>query len=157
MVPTIEEPDGFTLWESNAILRYLARSRAAGHPIYPAAPREAADVDRWMDWQLSALNGAMTPIFWTFVRTPEKHRDLAAAEKARQAAAKLWGMVEPRLARQDFVCGGTLTLADVVLGIYVHRWFVLPIERPDLPGLAAWYARLKARPAYAKHCAAPLS
>lgn len=157
LVPTIEEPDGFTLWESNAILRYLARSRAAGHPICPTAPREAADVERWMDWQLSALNGAMTPIFFTYVRTPEPQRDYAAAEKARQVAAKLWAMVEPRLAKQAFVCGSTLTLADIALGVYVHRWFVLPIERPDMPGLAAWYERLKTRPGYAKHCTAPLS
>jgi glutathione S-transferase len=157
LVPTIEEPDGFALWESNTILRYLARSRAAGHPICPSAPREAADVERWMDWQLSALNGAMTPIFFTYVRTPEPQRDYAAAEKARQAAAKLWAMVEPRLARQDFICGPHLTLADVALGVYVHRWFVLPIERPAMPGLVAWYERLKARPGYAKHCTAPLS
>ncbi len=157
LVPTIEEPDGFTLWESNSILRYLARRHAAGQPIYPTAPREAADVERWMDWQLSALNAAMTPIFFTFVRTPEKERDLAPAERARQAAAKLWAMLEGRLARQDFVCGASLTLADVALGVYVHRWFALPIERPEMPGLAGWYARLKARPGYAKHCAGPLS
>lgn len=156
LVPTIEEPDGFTLWESNTILRYLARAHAAGHPIYPAAPRAAADVERWMDWQLSALNGQMGTIFLTLVRTPEAQRDMAAVERARQAAAKLWAMLEPRLAAQDFVCGPHLTLADVALGVYVHRWFALPIERPALPALLAWYGRLKARPGYATHCAGPL-
>src|SRR5687768_9505348 len=60
LVPTIEEPDGFVLWESNAILRYLARSRAPGNPIYPSEPRVAADCDRWMDWQVSAINPPMT-------------------------------------------------------------------------------------------------
>jgi glutathione S-transferase len=66
-------------------------------------------------------------------------------------------MLEPRLATQDFVCGGSLTLADVALGVYVHRWFALPIARPAMPGLEAWYARLGTRPGYAKHCAGPLS
>jgi glutathione S-transferase len=66
-------------------------------------------------------------------------------------------MLEPRLAAGDFVCGPALTLADIALGVYVHRWFALPIERPEMPGLAAWYERLKARAGYAKHCTAPLS
>ncbi|HEV7267380.1 MAG TPA: glutathione S-transferase family protein [Falsiroseomonas sp.] len=157
LVPTIEEDDGFTLWESNAILRYLARSRAAGNPIYPAGPREAADCDRWMDWQLSALNAPMTTIFFTHVRIPEPERDYAAANKARDAAERLWAMVEAKLGANPFTCGHELTLADIALGVYVHRWFSLPIERRAMPALEAWYARLKQRPGYATHCAGPMS
>ncbi len=157
LVPVIEEPDGFCLFESNAILRYLVRARAPGHALYPAGPREAADIDRWMDWQLSALNAPMTTIFFTWVRIPEPERDYAAAGKARDASERLWRMVEARLAGQDFICGDALTLADIAVGIYVHRWFALPIERPELPGLAAWYARLKQRPGYATHVAVPMT
>jgi glutathione S-transferase len=156
LVPTIED-DGFVLWESNSILRYLARTRAPGGPIYPAEPRAAADCERWMDWQIAALNAPMTTIFFTWVRTPEAQRDLAAAAKARDAAQALWAMLEERLRSHDFVCGKELTLADIVLGIYVHRWFSLPITRDTAPGLEGWYARLKARPGYAKHCIAPLT
>jgi glutathione S-transferase len=157
LVPTIEEPDGFTLWESNAILRYLARSRAGGAAFYPAEARAAADVDRWMDWQLSAVNTPMTTVFFTYVRIPEPERDYAATAKARDAAEKLWAMVDARVQRQDFVCGKGLTLADVALGPYIHRWMALPIERAAMPALAAWYARLAARPGFAKHLAGPLS
>jgi glutathione S-transferase len=157
LVPTIEEPDGFVLWESNAILRYLARGKAPGHPIYPADIRAAADCDRWMDWQLGMLNPPMTTVFFTYVRIPEEKRDYPATGKARDAAEALWAMLEPRLSQQPFLCGGELTLADIALGIYVHRWFVLPIERKPMPGLQAWYERLKARPGYAKHCAGPLT
>lgn len=157
LVPTIEEDDGFTLWESNSILRYLARTRGAGRPIYPADPREAADCERWMDWQLAALNPPMTTIFFTYVRIPEPERDLAAAGKARDAAERLWAMVEAKLGRNPFVCGAELTLADIVLGIYAHRWFSLPVTRPPMPALEAWYARLKSRPGYAKHVALPMS
>lgn len=157
LVPTIEEDDGFTLWESNSIIRYLARSRAPGNPIYPIAPREAADCERWMDWQLASLNAPMTTIFFTYVRIPEPDRDYAAAGKARDGAEKLWAMVEARLGANPFVCGSDVTLADIALGIYLHRWFSLPIERKAMPALEAWYARLKVRPGYTKHVALPMS
>lgn len=156
LVPTIQDGD-FTLWESNSILRYLARTRAPGSAIYPADPRAAADCERWMDWQLSALNAPMTTIFFTYVRTPEAERDHAAAAKAAEAAGKLWKMVDDRLATSDFVCGTQLTLADIVLGVYAWRWFNLPVARPPMPGLEAWFGRLKARPGYAKHIALPMS
>jgi glutathione S-transferase len=156
LVPTIED-DGFVLWESNAILRYLARSRAAGGTVYPQDLKAAADCDRWMDWQLGTLNPPMTTIFFTFVRTPEAERDLAAAAKARDAAERLWGFVEAKLGGNDWLCGHDFTIADIALGIYVHRWFSLPVERKAMPALEAWYARLKARPGFARHCAGPLS
>lgn len=153
LVPTIEEPDGFSLFESNAILRYLARKHGGASRIYPADLREAADCDRWMDWQLASLNAPMTTIFFTYVRIPEPDRDYAAADKARDAAAKLWAMAEARLATQPWLCGSEMTLADIALGIYVHRWFVLPITRPDMPALRAWYDRLLARPSFSSHAA----
>jgi glutathione S-transferase len=156
LVPTIED-DGFVLWESNAIMRYLARTRAPGGTVYPTNPKVAADCDRWMDWQLGTLGAPMTTIFFTFVRIPEPDRDLAAAAKARDAAERLWAMVEAKLGRNHWVCGTDFTIADIALGIYAHRWFSLPIARQPMPALEAWYARLKTRPGFAKHCAGPLS
>jgi glutathione S-transferase len=157
LVPTIEEEDGFTLWESNAILRYLARTRAPGNLLYPSDARAAADCDRWMDWQGTALNAPMTTIFFTWVRIPEPERDYAAAGKARDAAEALWRMLDARLSGQDFIGGGSLSIADIALGPYVHRWFELPIERAELPALRGWYDRLRARPGYAKHCAVKMT
>ena len=157
LVPTIEEPDGFVLWESNAILRYLARSRAPANPIYPSDLRVAADCDRWMDWQVSAINPPMTTVFFTYVRIPEPERNYAAAAKARDVAERLWAMAEAKLAGGDYLCGKDLTLADIALAPYLHRWLALPIERKPMPRLEAWYARLKARPGCAKHVAVPMS
>jgi len=156
LVPTIEEPDGFALWESNAILRYLCNSRAPDSPLYPRAPRERADVERWMDWQLSAINAPMTTIFFTYVRIPEPERDYAACAKARDAAERLWRIADERLAGRDFLCGG-LTLADIALGIYVHRWFALPIERAELRHLRAWHERMGRREPFRRHVAVPLT
>jgi len=156
LVPTIEEPDGFTLWESNAILRYLARTRAPGHAISPADPRTAANGDRWMDWQLGSLNRPMTVVFFTYIRTPEAERDWPATHKALAEANTLWAMVDQQLQDRPYLCGPDLTLADIALGIQVHRWFTMPIERQPMPALRAWYDRLLAQPAYAKH-AGPLT
>ncbi|WP_237217409.1 glutathione S-transferase family protein [Falsiroseomonas oryziterrae] len=156
LVPTIED-DGFVLWESNAILRYLARTRAPGSAILPSDPKAAADCERWMDWQLASLNAPMTTVFFTYVRIPEPERDWPATAKARDAAERLWSMVDARLQRHDFVCGASLTLADIAFGPYIHRWFALPIERKPMPALEAWYGRLKARPGYAKHVAVAMS
>jgi glutathione S-transferase len=157
-VPTIEDGEGFALWESNTICRYLANSRAPAHPIYPAAAPARALVERWMDWQLSALGGPMTTIFFTHVRTPAAERDLPAAARAQAEAEALWRIVEAQLGTNPYLCGNALTLADIALGPYLHRWFALPIVRPDLPALAAWYARLGADHAgFRTHVAVPLS
>lgn len=157
LVPTIVEPDGFALWESNAILRYLARSRAPGNPIYPADLRLAADCDRWMDWQLTAVNRPMTTVFFTYIRIPEADRDWPAAHKARAESETLWAMLDRHLAGRPFITGDDFTLADIALGIYVHRWFALPIERAEMPALRAWYERLLLRPGCVKHASGDLT
>jgi glutathione S-transferase len=157
LVPTIEEEDGFTLWESNTILRYLCNTRPGGAALYPTAPRERADVERWMDWQLSRVNGPMTTLFFTYVRTPEKDRDLAAAAKARDAAEDLWRILDAQLSGRDFIAGAAFTIADIALGIQAHRWFNLPIGRAELKNLRGWYGRLGQRPAYRRHVMVPMS
>ena len=156
-VPTIEEPDGFTLWESNSILRYLVATRAAGDPLHPAEPRARANVERWMDWQLASLNAPMVTVFFTYVRIPEAKRDYPATARARDEAEALWRIVDRQLEGRDYITG-SLSLADIVLGPYLHRWFALPIERAPMANLEAWYARLKAKHAgFANHVAVPMS
>jgi glutathione S-transferase len=155
-VPTLVMPNGFTLWESNTILRYICRTQPGGNALYPEAAEARADVERWMDWQLAVLGEPMRVIFWTFVRTPEAERDLSAAARARDSAERLWRMVEARLGETGFIAGG-FSIADIVLGCFVHRWFALPVARPDMPVLRGWYERLLHRPAYQAHVAQPLS
>jgi glutathione S-transferase len=157
LVPVIEEPDGFVLWESNAILRYLARTRAPGHPVYPADAKAAADCDRWMDWQQTALNPPLVTVYFTLFRIPEPQRDWAAFEKAKAQVEALFGMLDDRLSRSAFLCGDALTLADIALGIYAYRWLLLPIERRAMPHLQRWHDALAARPGFQKYVALPLS
>ncbi|HYF06185.1 MAG TPA: glutathione S-transferase family protein [Acetobacteraceae bacterium] len=157
LVPTIEEEDGWTLWESNSICRYLANTHDAAGTLYPKAPRPRAEVERWMDWALGHLTGPMVTIFFTHVRLKEHERDWAAEAKARAEAGRLWSIVDRAAGGKRFLCGEAPTLADVALGPWVHRWFALPIERPELPNLARLYEGMTSRPGYAQHVAVALS
>ena len=153
-VPTIVEADGFTMWESNTICRYLA----SGHPtLHPPEPRARARVERWMDWQLGHLNGPMTTILFTLYRTAEPDRDLAGLARARDEAQRLWDMVEAALGEDPWLGRDSLSLADISLGPYLHRWLHMPIERRPQPRLAAWHGRMMGRPGFARHVAVPIT
>jgi glutathione S-transferase len=154
-VPTIED-DGLVLWESNAIVRYLAAKHGAGS-LWPDDPRVRADADRWMDWTATTLGPAMTPVFWGLVRTPPEKRDAAALAAGAEQCAKLFSLFDGCLAGREFVAGKSFTMGDIPIGTFVHRWYALELARPALANVEAYYARLKQRPAYAKHVAQPLS
>ena len=156
LVPTLQEDDGWALWESNTIARYLCNAHAPGSALYPAAPRARAEVETWMDWQLGHLTAPLVTVFFTHVRIPVPDRDMAAEKKAREDCGRLWKIVDARVAERRFLCADHVTLADITLGCWVHRWFMLPIERPDLPNLAAYYEALKTRPGFVTHVALPL-
>jgi len=156
-IPTIEEPDGFSLWESNSICRYLVATRAPGHAMHPTEPRARARTERWMDWQLGHLNAPMTTIFFTHVRTPEEQRNWPATHAARDEAQALWDMVENSLGAAPYLGGEQPSLADIALGPQLHRWLALPITRAPQPRVVAWHAKLMARPGYARHIAVPMS
>jgi len=153
LVPSLEE-DGFTMFESNAILRYLCNAHAPASPLYPSNPRARGTVDAWMEFQQTALNRPQGIVFLGLVRTPPEKRDNAAIAAAVKEVGALWGILDTRLARQPYVAGEALTLADITYGPHIHRWFVMQVPgRPEAPHLRAWYDRLLARPAYKAHCA----
>lgn len=154
LVPTIED-DGYVLWESHAIVRYLCAKHGTG-TLWPvdAAPR--GDADRWMDWTFS-LQNALRPVFWGLVRTPPEKRDAAAIEEGRRKSADMLAILDSALARRDYVAGAAFTMGDIPLGCHVQLWMRLPIERPVQPNVEAWFARLRERPAYRKVVDTPLS
>lgn len=153
-VPTFQEEDGYTLWESNVILRYLGHAYPSA--LWPLDVREAARLDRWMDWQHTVLGDPQRVIFWNLVRTPPDKRDMAAVARAVTEASAKWAMLDAEFADKYFLGGEKLSLADIPLGCHAHRWFTMPIERPHLPALQAWYERLLDRPAFAQYVARPL-
>jgi glutathione S-transferase len=150
LVPTLQE-DEFTLWESNAILRYLGSAYAQGSALWPQEPHARANIDRWMDAQQTVLNRPMRVVFWGLVRTPADKRDPGAIAQGIADAAKAYAMVEPHLARHAYIAGRDFSLADIPWGVHAHRWFNMDLERPPFPHLRAWYDRLCERPAYQQH------
>ena len=156
LVPTLQEPDGFTLWESNAILRYLV-AKVPGTPLVPADLRARADADRWMDWQNTTATPAMRDAFWQIVRTPPEERDAAVLARSVDSSARVAGILDAHLADRPYVAGSNFTMGDIPLACHVNRWYRLPIERPSLPHLEAWWARVKARPGGRTVTALPLS
>jgi glutathione S-transferase len=156
LVPTLQEDD-FTLWESNAILRYLGQVHASGSTLWPTQPHLRADIDRWMDAQQTVLNRPMSAVFWGLVRTPADKRDLKAAQGAIEETARAWGMIDARLSRHDFIAGADFTLCDIPWGVHAHRWFGIDyqgLDRPEMPALRAWYNRLCERSGYQRHVVA---
>jgi glutathione S-transferase len=154
LVPTIED-DGFVLWESHAIVRYLAAKHGAG-TLWPNDLRARADADRWMDWAFT-LQSAMRAVFWGLIRTPPEKRDLKAIEEGRKRSAELLAVPESALAKNSYIAGKAFTMGDIPLGCEVQRWMRVPIERPRFPNVEAWFERLRSRPAFVKHVDLPLS
>jgi len=152
LIPALEE-DGFALFESNAILRYICNAHAPDTALYPQSPRARAAVEAWMDFQQAALSHHQSILFGGLVRTAPDKRDNAAISAAISQAARIWAVLNARLASQSYIAGNDVTLADMAFGPHVHRWFNISFERPDAPHLFAWYQRLLARPAYKAHCA----
>ena len=148
-VPVIVE-DGFVLWDSHAIIRYLAETHPEGG-LLPAGVRERAVVDQWLTWQATELNPAWSYAFLALARkTPGYDDPRRIAESTEQWAAKM-AILEGRLAETGAFAGGdAFSLADISLGLSAHRWFSTLVERPDLPAVEAYYERLSKRPAGAR-------
>jgi glutathione S-transferase len=153
LVPTLQEAD-FTLWESNAILRYLAQVHASGSKLWPLDPHARSTIDHWMDAQQTVFNRSMSAVFWGLVRTAADQRDLKAVAASIAETTKAWRMIEAGLTRHDFIAGADFTLCDIPWGVHAHRWFGMDyqgLSRPEMPALRAWYDRLCQRPAYQQH------
>lgn len=153
LVPTIDD-DGFVLWESNAIVRYLCDRHSHG-ALSPADPLIFADADRWMSWQGSTLAPVMRQIVFEVVRTPADRRNPQRVAELAAAAARCWAILDGRLVGRDFLMGSRFTMADIVFGPHLRLWLAYPIERPDLPHVANWYERLRARAAFKVSMPAP--
>jgi glutathione S-transferase len=149
-VPVIVD-DGFVLWESNTICRYLAAQYRRPN-LLPETPQARAIVEQWMDWQSSELNGAWRYAFMALVRHSAEHRDAAAISASIENWTRKMAILERQLAKTGaFVAGSTFTLADIVIGLSVNRWFLTPIERPVFPAVAEYHARLSERPGVRLH------
>ena len=152
-VPVIRDGD-LVLWESCAILRYLA-GRYGRFPFWPEDPVARAPVDMWAEWGKTTFASSFSTIFWQLVWTPVARRDGAALDAALARTDANLAILEAQLGDNPFVMGRDFTLADIVIGHLLYRYYTLEIPRAARPTLAAYYARLAERPAYREHVMVP--
>jgi glutathione S-transferase len=155
LVPTVED-DGFVLWESNAIVRYLAAKHSAGK-IWPEDLKVRAEADKWMDWQASTFWPTFRPLFWNLVRMPVDQRDEKAMEESRFRTSEILGYLDTHLKNRPFVAGEAFTMGDIPMGCAIWRWMSIQIDRPDQPNLNRWFDSLAQRPAYKKVVMLPIT
>ena len=145
LVPVIED-DGFVLWESNVIVRYLCAKHAMGL-MYPADLRQRFDAERWMDWQQTALGVAGRHAFIQLIRTPQDQRDARMIAASQAATEPLLALLDAHLAQRAFMAGEQLTMADIPIACEMHRWWRLPLSHADHPHLRRWFEGLCQRSA----------
>jgi len=155
LIPSIQD-DGFTLWESNTIVRYLAAKYGAGS-LWPEHPAPRALAEKWMDYQLGTLWVAFRAAFLGLVRTPPEKRDRDQIRTSLESTAEALAILDAHLDGEEYVAGADLTIGDVALGSTVYRWLNMEIERPEMLNLEAWHSRLSTRPAYQKNVVVPFT
>jgi len=155
LVPTIEDGK-FVLWESNAILRYLAAKHGLD-PFWPTDLETRASADRWMDWYISTLWMHMRPLFLQLIRCTADERDQTIIDTAKEKTLAALKILDAHLGSNPYVAGTEFTLGDIPVGAAVYRWMSLPVERPVLAHVESWYARLGKREAYRQHVMLPMS
>lgn len=149
-IPVIDD-GGIIVWESNAIVRYLAAKYGAGTPWWPHDAAVRAHSDQWMEWASSTLNAGFLGVFLGFYRTAEAKRDWPKIKSDLARAVTDYSTLDRHLEKRRFVAGDAPSIGDIPIGATLFRWFTLEIDRPKLPNLEAYYARLTARAPYATH------
>lgn len=143
-VPTLVDGE-VVIWESNTILRYLAAIH--GPALAGETPAERALVERWMDWQLGAVNPPFLAVFKDAKKPPEE-RSTEFASKSSDLVAQM-EILDRHLAGRAWIALERLTLAEFALSPIVKRCLEFPIERPALAELTRWMTAIEARPAFA--------
>ena len=147
--PTIKVPtliDGeVVIWESNSILRYLAAKHKP--TMTGATPAEKTYVERWMDWQLGALNTPYVAVFKD-ARKPAAERSADFAAQSADLVAQL-KILDGHIGGKSWFALNRLTIADICLAPIVKRCLEFPIEKPAFAELSRWQKSIDARPTFA--------
>ena len=102
--------------------------------IYPADAKQRAIIDQWIDWQGIELNNSWTYALMNLFRHSPDHQDPKLVEKSIQAWSKMMKIVEQQLEKTGaYITGEHFSLADIVIGLSVQRWYLTPFDKPDYP------------------------
>jgi glutathione S-transferase len=154
LIPTIEDGK-VVLWESNAILRYMA-AEYGGERWFARDPIDRALADRWMDWQFAYADAQRVP-FLSHARIPQAQWDHEAIARDVAACTRHLAVLDRYLAEKPWLSGGRFGIGDIPMGVYVYTWFSLPFDKPEFPAVTDWYARIRERPGFATQVMIPLT
>lgn len=154
-IPVIEDED-MRLWESNAIVRYLAEKYGA-NTLLPPNLDAVAIANQWMDWQQTTLAPEMRTVFWGLIRTLPKERNHDAIRNSIENLKSIWSHLDLHLGDTQYVAGDRLTIGDIPVGAMYYRYCALDIEHAHLEHLASWYSQLKDRKAFVDYVMLPLT
>ena len=146
LIPVILDGD-VTMFESNAIVRYLSARYRAGL-LRPAGTRALAWAEQWMDWQQSTFAPAVSTIFWNNVRLPAEMRNAAAVSEAEKSAISALHIADRHLAQHEWFAGEQFSFGDIVMGAMFWRYAGLDCQKPEMPHLLEWFEALKTREPY---------
>ncbi len=147
-VPTLEEPDGFTLWESNTICRYLGAKYDKTNVLEPKDVKQRGLASQWMDWQLSVVGPNITPVFWGLIRTPPEQRDMTHIKAMIEKTVANMQTLDAQLAKTAYVAGDAFSYGDIPVGVMCYRYVQLVPDRPATPHLDRWYGAISSRQAF---------
>jgi glutathione S-transferase len=152
-VPVLRDGDTI-VWESHAVLRYLAARYAPG-TLWPADAAVRSHVDRWMDWSLASLQPAFMRLFWGYFRTPPDLWKRDRLQPAIEECDRFFALLDAELATRPYLAGPALSLADIPAGTTLYRYFEMGIAVPRHANVDAWYGRLQAREPYRRAIMVP--
>lgn len=146
-VPTLVDGD-WHLWESNAILEYLA-ARYPDKALGPRSARETGEMARWMYMNAAHLSPNVARIFGHTIRLPEAQRIPRIVEEARLEVDRSLGALDARLAGREWLLD-RFSLAEIATAPTLSAAPMLGIDLGRFPSVAGWMKRIAARPAWQK-------
>lgn len=151
LVPVLQDGDDQPIWETGAILRYLA-GRYGSDCFWSAAPGARAQVDKWAEWaKINATLNFTGPVFWRVVRTAPSQQDPAAIKAAIVKFGSVLDIAEAQLATNAFLAGPDFTLADIQFGHLLFRYYDMVIDRPSHRHVERYYDGLTGRAPFQEH------
>lgn len=155
LVPVIQDGD-ITMFESNAIVRFLAARYRAGL-LRPAEPRALAAAEQWMDWQQHHIAFHVSVIFFNQVRLAPDKRNEAAMEQSRKAIAEALVIADRHLSQHDWFAGEQFSFGDIVMGVFLWRYVGMGNALANAPHLEEWFEAVSRREAFHQHVKLPVA
>ncbi|EDU6365779.1 TPA: glutathione S-transferase family protein [Salmonella enterica subsp. houtenae] len=157
LVPLLKDDEtNLLLWESNAIVRYLA-AQYGQNRLWVDNPARRAEGEKWMDWANQTLSPAHRVILMGLVRTPPEKRDQAAIEAGIEKCDSLFALLDDALARQTWFSGDSFGTGDIAIAPFVYNLLNVGLSWAPRPNLERWYQQLTERPAFRKVVMIPIT